>query len=138
MNACNGDMSAFLEYAELYGEGEGDGETMYLFSSTDYYAAMGDSLAYLDDIAEKIEKLGDGEVGYVRSDFGFHLVCKYDFEEGAYDDKKYESEFADFYPNLIAQLFDEECRKYESEVIVNEDVLESAPTISEVKVNILY
>lgn len=138
LNACNGDMDAFLEYAELYGEGEGDGETMYLFSSTDYFAAMGDSLAYLDDIAEKIEKLGDAEVGYVRSDFGFHLVCKYDYEKGAYDNKKYESEFADFYPNLIAQLFDEECKKYESEVIVNEDVVESAPTISQVKVNILY
>ena len=138
LKACNGDMDAFLEYAELYGEGEGDGETMYLFSSTDYYAAMGDSLAYLDDIAEKIEKLGDAEVGYVRSDFGFHLVCKYDYEKGAYDNKKYESEFADFYPNLIAQLFDEECKKYESEVIVNEDVVESAPTISQVKVNILY
>ena len=138
LKACNGNIDAFLEYAELYGEGDSDGEAMYLFSSKDYYAAMSESLAYLDDIAEKVENLGNEEVGYVRSDFGFHLVCKYEYEEGAYDNKKYESEFADFYVNLIAQLFDEECKKYESQVVVNEDRVESAPTIADVGVNIQY
>lgn len=138
MKACDGEIDSFLEHAEIYGEGDGDGDIQYLFSSTDYYASVNESLAYLDEIAEKLEKLEVGKVSVVKSDYGFHIICKYELEEGAYDDKGHEDVFTDFYMNLIAQLFDEECKKYDSSVVVNEEALNEAPTIADVGINLLY
>lgn len=138
LKACDGDIDAFSEHAEIYGEGESDGEITYLYSGSDYYGSIDSSLEYLDEIAEGVVKSNKGDCFVVQSEYGFHLICKYDIEQGAYDDEKHKDTFSDFYYNLIAILFDEECAKYESSVIVNEDALESAPTISEVEVDLLY
>jgi hypothetical protein len=138
MKATDGKIDAFIEHADIYGEGESDGEITYLFSSTDYYASINEELSYLDKITEKLEKMETGEVSVVQSDKGFHIICKYDLESGAYDDKALENDFSDFYVNLIALLFDEECKIYESSVVVNEEVLNNAPTIAEIGTNTLY
>lgn len=138
MQATDGNIDAFLEHAELYGEGDGDGKITYLFSGTDYYASMNESLKYLDEITEKLGDMGKHDVSVVRSEYGYHIICKYDLESGAYDMKEYENDFSDFYVNLIALLFDEECKQYESSVIINEKVMNEAPTIAEIGTNILY
>ena len=138
MLATNGDIDAFLEHADIYGEGEGDGEITYIFSSTDYYAAIDEELGYLDEIAEKLEKMAKNEISVVKSSYGYHIICKYDLAQGAYDDKNHENDFADFYVNLIALLFDEECEKYKENVAINQEVLEEALTINEIGVNTLY
>ena len=138
MQATDGDIDAFLEHAEIYGEGEGDGEITYLFSSTDYYAAIDEELGYLDEIAEKLEKMAKNEISVVKSSYGYHIICKYDLVEGAYDDKKHENDFADFYVNLIALLFDGDCEKYKKDVTINQDILAEALTINEIGVNTLY
>ena len=138
LKACDGDIDAFLEHAEIYGEGDSDGSTTYLYSGADYYGSIDSSLEYLDRIAEGVVKIQKGDCFVVQSEYGFHLVCKYDMESGAYDDDEHQDTFSDFYYNLIAKLFDEECKKYESSVIVNVDALEAAPTIAEVEINVLY
>lgn len=138
LEACNQDIDLFIEHAEIYGEREGDGETMYLYSGADYYGSIDSSLAYLDDIAEGIEQGTVGDCFSVQSDYGFHIVCKYEMEKGAYDDEKHADTFSDFYLNLIAGIFDAECKQYESAVVINVDAIEGAPTIAEVEVNTLY
>ena len=138
LEACNGDIDLFIEHAEIYGEGEGDGETMYLYSGADYYGSIDASLGYLDDIAEGIKKGELEDCFLVQSEYGFHIVCKYEMENGAYDDEKHYDTFSDFYLNLIAGIFDEECKQYESAVVINVDAMEGAPTIAEVEVNTLY
>lgn len=138
LNACNGDIDVFLEYAEIYGEGEGDGEIMYLYSGADYYGAIDKSLEYLDEISENIKSGELGECSVVQSAYGFHMVCKYEIESGAYDSEEHKDTFTDFYLNLIAEIFDGECKVYESAVVINKDALESAPTMAEVEINLLY
>ena len=138
LEACNGDIDAFIEHAEIYGEGEGDGEIMYLYSGADYYGSIDASLSYLDDIAEGIKKGKVEDCFAVQSEYGFHIVCKYEMEKGAYDDKKHQDTFSDFYLNLIAGIFDDECKHYESAVTINTEAMESAPTIAEVEVDTLY
>ena len=138
LEACNGDIDLFIEHAEIYGEGEGDGETMYLYSGADYYGSIDSSLGYLDDISEGIKKGQLGDCFVVQSEYGFHIVCKYEMEKGAYDDEKHQDTFSDFYLNLIAGIFDEECKQYESAVVINVDAMTSAPTMAEVEVNTLY
>ena len=138
MQATDGDIDAFLEHAEIYGEGEGDGEITYIFSSTDYYAAVDEELGYLDEIAEKLENMAKNAISVVKSSYGYHIICKYDLVEGAYDDEKHENDFADFYVNLIALLFDGDCEKYKKDVTINQDILAGALTINEIGVNTLY
>lgn len=138
LKACDGDIDVFLEYAEIYGEGESDGEITYLYSGADYYGAIDSSLEYLDKIAEGVGKIDKGECFVVQSEYGFHLICKYDMEAGAYDDEKHTDTFSDFYYNLIAELFDGVCKEYEGSVVVNVDALENAPTIAEVEIDLLY
>ena len=138
LEACDGDIDLFIEHAEIYGEGEGDGETMYLYSVADYYGSIDSSLGYLDDISEGIKKGDLGDCFVVQSEYGFHIVCKYEMEKGAYNDEKHNDTFSDFYLNLIAGIFDEECKQYESAVVINVDAMAAAPTIADVEVNTLY
>lgn len=135
---CDGDIDLFLEYAEIYDESETAGEAVYLCSNEGYYSLMSSSLKYLDDITEALSKMEVGECAVVASDYGYHVICKYEVEGGAYDNEEYKDVFADFYQNLMAELFEKECKQYESEVKIVNDVLDSAPTMAEVGVNQLY
>ncbi len=128
----------FRDYAALYDESEGEGKHNYLYSGADYYGAQDESFAYLDEIAETLEKLEVGETALVESSFGYHVVCKYELESGIYEEKEQEDVFADFYEGLVNMLFEKECAVYEDVVTLDSDALEEAPTISEVAVNTLY
>ncbi len=136
--ACDGDIDKFLEYASIYDESESAGGVTYLYCSPDYYGSQSDAAAYLDEIAEGLMQMEVGECRAAQSAFGFHVFCKFENEDGAYDSEEHSDSFSDFYENLINKLFDEECAKHEGAVEINYDALGSAPTMSEVGVNILY
>ena len=136
--ACDGDRAAFLEYATLYDESEATGKTMYLRSDAGYYSLVSESVSYLDDITKTLTKMEVGECAVVQSDYGFHVICKFEAEKGIYDSEEEDDVFADFYDNLVAFLFEEECKKYEEEVEIDQDVLDTAPSMAEVVSNRLY
>lgn len=135
---CDGDIEGFAEYASLYDQSENGGEIMYLSSGEGYYSLMGSSVAYLDDITEALSKMEVGECAVIGSGYGYHVICKYEVRAGAYDHENNKDVFADFYQNLTAELFDAECKQYESEVKIITEVLDSAPTMAEVGTNRLY
>ena len=136
--ACGGDLDKFLEYAEIYGEGEDNGEYMYLRVSGSYYGAQSDAASYLDDIAKQVTKMKVGDCAVVKSDYGCHVVFKYDYEQGAYAKEEYSDVFADFVDSLIGSLYAEKCAEYEGEVTIDSGVHSSAPTMSTVGSNKLY
>ena len=142
LEACNGDVDAFAEYAEIFGERDSDGEPIYIYSAGGekyYYSISTDGkYGYMDTIVEAVKDATVGDCTIVQSDEGFHIVCKYETEKGAYDDEKHQDSFSDFYYNLIAGIFDEECKQYESAVVINVDAMGAAPTIADVEVNTLY
>ena len=79
-----------------------------------------------------------GECRVVDSDFGYHVICRYEMTEGVYDDEEQKDVFSDFYDDLIQALFDEECKGYESALELSEKGLEAVPSMAEVASNILY
>ena len=107
----DGDIDKFKDLAGVYGEGDADGDIMYLYSSVGYYAAQNDAYAYLDSITKELAKMDTGECRVVKSEFGYHVVCKYAIEEKIYDSEAQKDVFANFYEGLVAYLFDEECKK---------------------------
>ena len=135
---ADGDIDKFKELADIYDEGDTDGKMMYLFSNVGYYAAQNDAYAYLDDITKELAKMDVGECRVVESDYGYHVICKYEVEEGVYDSEEQKDVFSDFYDGLVAYMFDEECKKYESLVKIDSAVMAEAPDMVSVGSNTLY
>ena len=139
---ANGDIAKFKELADTYGESESDGEKMYLYADTGYYAAQHETFAYLDSITKELSKMKVGECSVVTSEYdgliNYHVICKLEIEAGVYDSEEQKDAFANFYDGLIEHLFDEECKKYESQIRIDEDVFASAPDMITVGSNTLY
>ncbi len=135
--ACNGDADFFEEHIEIYDQSDNDG-IIYLYSSMGYYAAQNDAVSYFDEIAEKLTDLEVGECTVYQSDYGYHVICKYENEQGAYDKEENEDVFELFYDDLISRLFEELCSSKASEVDIDDGVFDSAPSLFEVGINTLY
>ena len=134
---CNGDVSEFEKYMTLYSEGESDG-IIYLYASEGYYAAQNDSVAYFDDIAEKLRGLDIGECSVFESSYGYHVISKYENEYGVYDDEDCEEYFESFYEELTALLLDELCASHYDKIEIDEELMDSVPGMYEIGANILY
>jgi len=136
-SACNGDAALFEEYIKLYDESEGGG-VIYLNCSTGYYSAQNASAAYFDEISSVLKTLEAGECEIYESKYGYHVLCKYENEAGAYDKKENEDIFGSFYDDLIAYLFDGLCVSRSGDVVINEEVFDGAPSMKDVASNSMY
>ena len=134
---CNGKVDVFEEYIALYDESESDG-VIYLNSSSGYYATQNQSAAYFDEIAKVLLSLGEGECAIYKSSYGYHVLCRYENESGAYDKEENKDGFGDFYSDLISRLFEKLCASRAGEVDIDGDVFDGAPTIKEVGINVKY
>ena len=133
---CDGRLDRFYEYCELYSELEDSDEPTYLFVQSEYYGLQDQSSAYLDTVAEELSSMAVGECKVIASPFGYHVICRYAREDGAYENEKYKESFSDFFAMLSDKLFDEKCAFYAENITVYEDV--ERPRISSVKSNKLY
>ena len=133
---CDGNLSLFKEYAEKYSKVEGSGDPTYLFIQSEYYGFQDQSAAYLDTMAKELSKMAIGECKVISSPYGYHVICRYEREAEAYDNKDYEEIFSDFYAMLSDKLFNEKCAKFANKIVVYDEV--KRPNISTVKSNRLY
>ena len=133
----DGNVELFEEYIGLYDESEGDG-VIYLNSSAGYYATQNQSAAYFDEIAGILMGLDAGECALYKSSYGYHVLCRYVNESGAYDKEENKDIFGDFYTDLISRLFEKLCADRAGDVEIDVDVFEEAPTIKEVGINVKY
>jgi hypothetical protein len=133
-NTIDGNIELFREYCEQYGT-ERSVEPIYLFVEPEYYGMQDESAAYLDKVAKALDAMEVGQCEVIVSQYGYHVICRYENEVGAYDDEKYKESFSDFYAMLSDKLFDEKCATYEEKITVY-DI--DRPMISEVKSNKLY
>lgn len=135
---CDGDIDSFLEHASIYDEMSGKGEALYLYAQPNYYGLQSEAYAYLDEVTEALGKMEVGECRVIESDYGYHVICKYEMPERAYEDEDQKEVFEGFMEELIADLFDAECAKYESQVTLVTEVFESARKMSEIGTNTRY
>ncbi len=117
---------------------EGDDAVRYLYVSPSYYFNQSSSAKYLDDIAAALDTMNIGEMRVVESDYGYHIIYKYENESGAYDKEEYADAFATFNSDLADLLFSEKCAEYESKIDYNSELFEKTPSMIEVGANTLY
>ena len=137
-DACDGDIDAFVEMAEIYDEMSGKGETLYLYSEEHYYGLQSESYEYLDDITKALGDMEVEECKVIESDYGYHVICKYEMPEKAYEDEDQKDVFEGFMEDLVGELFDTECAKFESQIKLVTEVYDTASKMSEIGTNTLY
>ena len=132
-----GDYDAFELLMEQRGEDE-DAQTYengyYLHADPTNYGAY----PYLEDIVTALIDMEVGETALVESDYGFHVVMKYQPEKGAWADEDNKDWFEGFEEGLADDLFMTLCDQYMDRVVVDEDVLATVPSMKQIGTNFDY
>lgn len=143
---ASGSVAVFEGLREKYSdegaiEGELDDNCCYLATNVDYASV---DMAFMDQIGEALEALDVGEVTVVPTDYGYHVVRRYETEAGAYADKALSQWFSDsvygvfdFVTNLENDLFIKRLAPYAERIVCDEELLESV-SLKSVEPNYYY
>lgn len=130
-----GDFSSFESYGDQLSDDEIWAEYpngIFLKKGTDY------SADYLNEIASALEKMEVGDTTLIHSENAYHLIMKYELEEGAYKQSANEDWFQDFDEELGTQILESLCEPYLEKIVVDQAVLADALTIRKVGGNLYY
>lgn len=113
-------------------------------SVSDYYVSDIDSASYTGNYAymsvlyDAIKDMDEGEVSMVKTEYGYHIIMKYDIEDGAFSDSANEIWFENFTSSLVSTLFSNKCESILPNIQINEESLKSAKSIAEIGINYDY
>jgi hypothetical protein len=121
----DGEYTLFDSLVEEYSEDEGMEKypNGYYLTRTSQYDAP--------EVVEALFEMKEGEIRYVESDYGVHLVMKYELEEGGYAKKENVDFFGtedgtySFLGTLKSQLLEAYLSQYKSQIVVDEERLKS-------------
>ena len=96
------------------------------------------------EVIEALFGMGKGDVKMIKSDYGIHIVMRYDIEPSAYTKSEYEDLFISnstgtyvFMSDLTSELLAEYLEPYKAKIVVDEKVL-STVDIKRVAINYYY
>ncbi len=93
----------------------------------------------LDEIVDSLLGMEVGEVAFLDDESGnYYLFCKSAPESGAYENEQYATWFSGFAAGLVNGLFEDACRVLFPYITVNEAVLQTLPSMKEIKPNYYY
>jgi len=106
------------QYDKNYGaESENDRGAMIYLSSSESYTA-GNKM--MNDMFQKISEAEIGESLIYPSDYGYHIIMRYEPEAAAYEETAYKSYFENFYSNLVNDLFMKKIEPYTEKITFEE------------------
>lgn len=132
---ATGDFDTFEKYIQTHS----DDTDLQASSPNGIYFAVNAQYGYdyIVDMISELTEMKDGELRMVESDSGYHVIMKYELDDGAYDVKENADWFSSFSTDVMQWLFSERCAQYLDSIEVNEDVL-SQVDIKSVKHNFNY
>ena len=110
----------------------------YYLKTTIDYSASGENMQYLDEIVKVLKSAENGDVVMVESAFGFHVIKKYPHTEAAYEKEENSTWFEDFNSSLIEAQFQELCKSLYDDILLNESVFATTPSMTDIKINYYY
>ena len=93
---------------------------------------------YIKVILAGLEDMEDGEVKVIESEHGYHVVMRYELDDAKYNDSDYSYWFGDFNNKIILDLFTPKVDRVLSKIIVNEENVAKARSITRVGINYDY
>ena len=89
-------------------------------------------------ILDELEDMDDGEVKLIETSSGYHVIMKYELDDGRFNDGEYAAWFNDFNSNIISKLFGDKLDAMLSEITTHEENLEGARSIRNIGINFDY
>lgn len=133
----NGKFTAFeaemKKHVNIEGYGESYPDGFYL-SATE----LSGYEDYMSGIYQCLLEMEIGEIRLYESDYGFHIIMKYELDDGKYDDGEYAEWFTKFESSLINTLFLNKVQSILPSITVNEEIIDKARSIRRVGTNYDY
>lgn len=101
-----------------------------------YYITEGDSYE-IPEVKKAVFEMKDGEVRTVTSEYGIHIVKRYELDQGAFANAKNADFFTDFNSSLVEYLFLIRMEEKYGDIVVDDGVIEGIDMKS-VGANIYY
>lgn len=117
-----------------YGDAYPDGFYLSDIESGGYY---GDS-AYLADILAALKEMSVGDVRLIESDFGYHVIMKYELDGGKFADGGYAEWFASLENKIINDMFLKEIKEILPEIVSIDENISKARSIKKLGTNYYY
>ena len=93
---------------------------------------------YLVEMLDALKGMEVGEIAYIESDYGYHVIMKYELDGGKYADKLYAEWFTGFTSSLVNKLFLDKCGKIIPDIKEIAENLEKARSIRDIGINFDY
>lgn len=107
----------FDKLVNLYNEDEGLKEY-----TNGYYLTESDSYS-ISEVKETVFGMKDGEIKMIKSDYGYHIIKRYELDKGAFDNSVNQAFFKSFNDNLVDYLFFIKMDDYKEKIVVDENAL---------------
>ncbi len=132
-----GDYAAF---ESLLSEYEIDDEDVFVTDSQYcfLYTTGDNSYDYLNDIADALAGIEQGELAVISSEYGYNVVMKYPMPSDVITNEDYKDWFSDLTTRIIAKQFHTMCKPYMEKVTGNDEVFATLPSMKEIATNISY
>lgn len=111
--------------------------TDYFVSDIDRATYTGE-YEYMDKIYSAVSGMDDGDIEVVETEYGYHVIMKYEMPDGAYGESDYSIWFENFNTALITNIFNAKCESLLSGVKLNEENFSKARSIKDIGINYDY
>ncbi len=93
---------------------------------------------YMTDIYRSLKSMEPGEIALVETEYGYHVIMKYELDAGKYKDGAYAEWFSGFEDSIINELFLQRVKETVGEIKINEENLAKARSIKKIGTNYDY
>jgi hypothetical protein len=82
--------------------------------------------------------MNEGDIECIESEYGYHIIMKYELDEGRFTDGEYAEWFESFNESLQNKLFLDKCKGIFEKITENEENLKAARSIVKIGTNYTY
>lgn len=102
------------------------------------YTDHSNSYDYLNDMADALGEMRTGDVRVIDTEYGYHVIMRYDVPSDAVSGGAYNDWFTDIPSRVTEELFAAKSAPYVEKIKVDADVFAALPTMKESGVNYYY
>ena len=88
-----------------------------------------------NDLADKLAVADDGAVLMHSSEYGYHVMIKYEMPKDAASNKEYSDQLTDLVERVADYLYSNRCSEVAQSITVHNDIYAKAPSMKEVAIN---
>lgn len=93
---------------------------------------------YMLKMLDKVKTMDVGDIAMIEGDDGYHVIMKYELDEGAYAESSLKKWFQNFNSSLISKMFYEKCQGLFDDIEVNAENVENSTSIRDIGINTDY